>query len=434
MQPEELRPLFPWLAVVAVTWLAAEDSIRAINLGGITLSGVATLAVAALSLIQSGQLLLNRPRAQPYRQRLHPSREPKLPRTRLTRPPIAVTLALLYMLTALALRPTADGVQNVTVYVAFFLGTALVADSVSAGSWRRISNVALQVGAAATLIAIGTFSTGILVYGTRPFALGAIPILAFAIPEREGGWLIRWLPYLTIVAVALSLSRTALFLCVGLMVFRVVRRPPGARSWKAIAGIVAAGVALYFVVDAVPALRDRFTEQGDNATVAGIHLNTSGRVQFWQFTWDSAMTHPWFGGGPGSADALITRLFPPNTHPHSDWLRLLHDFGWIGGGLFLLGYLTLILRAARRARVTDATIHWSALIGLLGVGGAAITDNVLTYPFVMVPLAVIVGLSLAAPDPDLSSPGTPAAAMSSRTPAPTSGRSDQPIAPRRPHH
>lgn len=400
MLPDQaVRPRFPWPATVAAAWLLAVDSIRSIQAGPVTLSGIATVVVFSLLLLQSAQLLLARSRPDPYRKPLSLPQEPLLPRTGEATLPIWATLTLAYMLFRLVGSPTSEAVQNVAVYSMFLLSAGIVADSVSAGSARRVSAVMLRMGIAATVIALVAFTgTDAFVYGARSYSLAAIPIIALAIPERSGGWLIRWSPYLVIAAVAASLSRTALFVVVGLMVFRVVRKAPGARSWKALVAIAAAGYALYYAVTEIPSIRDRFTE-GDNATLLGVNVNTSGRTALWDVTWQSAQTHLWFGQGPGTAAELILRVYPPTAHPHSDWLRLVHDFGLVGAGLFLIAFLTLLLRVLRKARATDETIHWSAVIALLGVAAAAVTDNVLTYPFVMLPVGVIVGLSLSAPPP-----------------------------------
>lgn len=409
---EVQRARLPWLAVVAAGWLLTVDATRLVPaVGGLSLSGVATLAVFVACLLWSLRLLGRRSSRPSWESHRY---EPLLPRSPATRLPAPLTAAVLLFLGWLLIRPTAEGVQNVAVYLTFALGLAVVADSSSAGSEVRTVPMLRAVGLAATVIAAAAFAAGIEVYGERAYALAAIPILALTIPLRGGSFAARFGPYLILLAIGLSLSRTALFVGVALMVFRVVRAQARDRWWRT-AVIVAASIgALYYAVTSIPAIRDRFLV-GDNASFGGFSLNTSGRSLFWDRTWRSFLEHPWFGGGPGSAAELIAARFGTITHPHNDWLRLLHDFGIVGAGLFACGYLTLLWGAWRRARRTDLTIHWSAVIVLLGVAAAAITDNVLVYPFVMVPAAVIVGLSRALPDRKEDEPCSTTTSSSSPT-------------------
>ncbi|HEY0375240.1 MAG TPA: hypothetical protein VGC94_10620, partial [Amnibacterium sp.] len=103
--------------------------------------------------------------------------------------------------------------------------------------------------------------------------------------------------------------------------------------------------------------------------------------------------------------------FPNIGHPHNDYLRLWHDFGLLGVGLFALGLLILIVGAVRRALRTEpgsSAVHWSAALGLSAVAAAAATDNVFIYPFVMLPLAAVVGVSIGRRDHHLKPARGPA--------------------------
>ena len=90
-------------------------------------------------------------------------------------------------------------------------------------------------------------------------------------------------------------------------------------------------------------------------------------------------------------------MFGTITHPHNDYLRLFHDYGFAGLGLFCVGYFYMIVRTFRSALRSSEPMHWSAALGLAAVAIAAITDNVLIYPYAMIPLGVVVGASLALP-------------------------------------
>jgi len=203
------------------------------------------------------------------------------------------------------------------------------------------------------------------------------------------------LPVLLLLDVVLSLSRTAalmsiLVLAVGL----AVRSASRGRALRVLV-LLGAGVAVaWFAFTRFAPLRDRF-EGGDQAfSYGGAQFNVSGRADLWSFTLQDARHHWWFGGGPGSADRAVLNHFLTVSHPHNDYLRVLHDFGVVGLVVFVLGFVTLMVRTWKLGRATGRPVHWAAFLALVGVAGTAFTDNVIVYAFVMVPLGVLVGASL----------------------------------------
>jgi O-antigen ligase len=106
------------------------------------------------------------------------------------------------------------------------------------------------------------------------------------------------------------------------------------------------------------------------------------------------MQSPLIGNGPGAAVELISARFQGIAHPHNEYLRIFHDFGIVGVLLFFGGMLMLIGRVMRRIRQTDHAVHWSALLATLSIFASAVTDNPLNFQFIMIPAAVLIGLSL----------------------------------------
>lgn len=195
------------------------------------------------------------------------------------------------------------------------------------------------------------------------------------------------------IGIVASLSRTATMVAVLVLVGLVTRFPRARRKAALTGSVVAVGAIAAALWTVVPAFRERFLG-GDNATVNGVSINTSGRARLWDLVVDHARTAPFFGHGPGSAAQLVTETFPGVRQPHNDWLRILHDTGWVGLALFALAVTALLIRIARAARTTDAPIHWAALFALAALLATAVTDNTLIYPFAIGSTAVLVGLSL----------------------------------------
>lgn len=157
-----------------------------------------------------------------------------------------------------------------------------------------------------------------------------------------------------------------------------------------------AGAVAWQVVMRYEPLYNRFFEGDDAFVVGDLKLNTSGRMAFWERLWESAFVDPWFGRGIGSSVTVTSRYYAEfgTDQPHNDYLRLFHDLGYIGVTLFVVTWIALIVGASRRAaRSTDATtkqVHIAAALALAMVAVAAITDNMIIYPFIMVPVGVLV--------------------------------------------
>jgi O-antigen ligase len=128
-------------------------------------------------------------------------------------------------------------------------------------------------------------------------------------------------------------------------------------------------------------------------------VNTSGRDRIWQSVSDSAAESPWFGKGPGSAGIAVNKV-NKTIHPHNDYLRLLHDFGKLGLGIWALGYGGLFVQAlqnwywAEKYDRMTAHVHAATVLAMLVVAFVMITDNVVVYLFAMAPLGILLGASI----------------------------------------
>jgi O-antigen ligase len=377
------------MSFLAILWLLVIDALNRFQVGafsaGAALTGLAlVVALAALwQIVGAG-----------YVDRL--DREPFLPPASKA-VPAPLTAFLLWVLLKLPFGLTVDGAQNVMVYLSFILVMIVTSRLSSAGTADAILRRMRLVGWVAAGLYLATVAQSGLeaatLYSPRAFALAALILLAGTVAAGNS----RWLPLVLVVAIVASLSRTATVVslaifCLGL----AVRGQRSGRLFRVLAMILLALVAGWELVTRYAPMRDRFLG-GDRAVdYGGLKFNTSGRSDIWAAVWASCKHHLWVGGGPGSAEQVVTAIFGTKvTHPHNDYLRLLHDFGLVGLALFVLGYLMLLRRTWVRGRVTGHPIHWAAFLSLLAVAGVAFTDNVIVYPFVMIPLGLIVGASLA---------------------------------------
>jgi O-antigen ligase len=171
-------------------------------------------------------------------------------------------------------------------------------------------------------------------------------------------------------------------------------------DWLRLIIVIGLAVGLFYgAFTYITPLRERFTE-GDVRTIGGsVSFNVTGRSTMWPITWHSYLESPWIGKGAGSsAKELFERA--GLSHPHNDYLRILHDFGLVGLLLWVLGFTILVRRIWRAWRDADdsrsrfAHVHLAALLGLAVVAIDMITSNPIVYIFIMGPLGVLVGSSL----------------------------------------
>jgi O-antigen ligase len=369
------------------------DFLRIFRLGGITALGILTLIVAPISWI----LVFTRS---------------KIPKAVLV-----VSSLVLFIIFALLdwlwhystlSKSIVTVVQNLSLYIAFV--GFVVLSTIQSNRTFDPPNYISKSFPRAIKISVGLYGLSLLIFGPgtglimgpRSFALFAIIGMAWYLAawryHLPGGLL--WASF-TIIAIALSFSRTALL--IALLLF-----PLSQISLKDLKGWMRMGLTIaliatvsYLAFTYVEPIRSRFTSVGDNATVGGVKINTSGRNVAWPVAYASAMESPWIGKGPGSVGIVLgERVGPAFIHPHNDYLRIFHDYGLIGLTFWLIGYWQLIIKTWQNWQWADqndranAHIHLAAFLALVAVSLGMLSDNVIVYIFSMAPLGILVGASL----------------------------------------
>lgn len=397
------RPGLPLLVYVAAAWIAAVDSPSLISLGPISLSGGATLVLAASAVLLAPAYWVSRQRGPG---RTTPAQTSLPLGFSSSAVPWPLTAFLLWAFLSLMLdvtrsTVTSAAVQNVAVYLAFGGALAVATSANVSGAAIQVRRLFLFAGwIAVGMTLIGVVVPRLVLYGPRSVALTLLLVEAVAVPDRSRRLAVRFLPFACVIAVGLTLSRTALMISALMLSFLVVRGRRGSRVLRGCATAAAILGLFWLLVDKYEPLRQRFVT-GDNYTVGGMEFNTSGRAEIWAIVLRSIQRgNAWLGQGPGTAEEVL-KSYGINDHPHNDYLRIAHDFGYVGLILFAVGYLWLLGRSLRAASLSPddrASVHWSSVLALAAIAVAAVTDNVLVYVFVMVPLGVMVGLSMGCTD------------------------------------
>jgi hypothetical protein len=239
-----------------------------------------------------------------------------------------------------------------------------------------------------------------LVFGARSFALFALVAISWFLASARYRYPkdIFWAVFL-IVLVGLSLSRTATVIALVIFPFSRIS-PHNQKTWIRFflwAGFIA--LVAYLAFNFVEPIRARFTDVGDNGQLGGVSFNTSGREFLWQAVQNSIAKAPLFGKIIGLG-AGATSLVVEGGQPHNDYLRLQHDFGYLGLSFWVLGYAWLAgitfkswLWADRYDR-ENAHVQLAAFLALVSIGLSMITDNVIVYVFAMSPLGLLTGTAI----------------------------------------
>jgi O-antigen ligase len=372
---------------------ALTDLVRRFSFGSISALGVLTIVAGV------GSFVLVILRA-------------KIPKAAMAATSLVLFLVLgvfsLYLNSATAVISVVGGMQNLLTYGAFVGLLILSAIETSrspylpwyvSDGFTRIAQISGTIYGVSLLI--DGFGTSLLM-GARSFALFAIIAVAWCLAMwryRSPGAAV-WALLLSVL-VAASFSRTAMIAT--LVLYPLSRfSPHKAEGWlKMMVWVGMMTLIAYLAFTFVEPIRERFTDTGDSGQLGGLRVNTSGRETIWEAVQASIDDSPLIGKGPGSVAVPVNAVNKTaNGHPHNDYLRLMHDYGYIGLGLWLCGYGSLLVATLRNWLWADrydrstAHIHLAALLALVGVALAMLIDNLVIYIFAMAPLGVLVGASI----------------------------------------
>jgi hypothetical protein len=218
----------------------------------------------------------------------------------------------------------------------------------------------------------------------------------FLAEHRAGRKHAVWWALALLIAIALSLSRSALAAGSIVVVGAMIAAPPRRRLRSLIVGVLLISAGYWAITSWAP-LHDKFFTGDLSLSAGGVTVNAEGRVEVWRVLW-SEVPNAWLlGHGPGAASARSVQIEPAFDQPHNDYLRLIYDFGVVGTALFAWFTLRVARLLKRAMRIGPPSIApLAARTAGLAILIVMITDNPLDYPFVMIPLGALVGLGLGA--------------------------------------
>ena len=321
--------------------------------------------------------------------------------------PLLVFLVWSFAVTAIFDHFDKEGVQNLAVYVLFFSTIGVVAFRAQVGSGARFTQVLVVVGwIRVVLYGITLYFEGLNntagIYSRRDFAIEALLIMCVVMTSTDARRRTRWLPYVLAAEIALSESRTATLLAAVLLIIVAVRGRSGIRAVASVLGRIVIVVLIgLWAIENVPSLHERIFG-GNQTALLGVELNTEGRNVIWSGVVADAERHNvWVGQGAGSATDYVRNDEGPvgveAAEPHDDYLRIWHDFGYIGIAIWSVAMLKLLRDLWTRGRRTGNRMCYAGVLSLLSALGLMVTSNVIVYFFAMLPLGAIIGFALGEP-------------------------------------
>jgi O-antigen ligase len=325
--------------------------------------------------------------------------------------PVRTLPLLVFMLwagTSLAWTPALfEGLQNSLALGAFVLlvlvGEATASATPAFAFW--ISRC-LDAG---VFLAVAIYGVSVVVWGPAADALiGARSFGLFAV-YGVGNQLAKWrygrkqgLVWAILITLLIGVSESRLALGVAICLFPISQIPTrGWTGWAKVAGMAIGVTALsYGAFNYFDGLRDRFLKGDVSLRIWDVTINASGRTAFWRATLESWQEAPLLGKGAGSAENLIESVFTTISHPHNDYLRILHDYGLFGAAIWAAGVISLLVslgiawRRSDRVDPTVARLYLAALLTLVAFLFSMTAENPIVDIFATAPVGLVVGCAL----------------------------------------
>jgi O-antigen ligase len=313
-----------------------------------------------------------------------------------------------------------DRLPNVLGYL--LLGGSIAVGAVTAAQDRAQATKSIAAGMSVLdvlglgLVAVSFASFGYRIHSwpmhPRAVALVAlVPVCWHLARWSSGNWWAAIRATLWIAAIIITLSRMATAAALAAVILALVlrvgtRRSRTLRHAVPFLTLLAAGLLAVAIIEP---FRERLFKQD--------------RTPIWERVASSALEAPVRGKGPGSSQAYpvlrywwTTEAAGPlgqrqgfdvreywTPHPHNEYLRIWHDLGAIGLSIVLLAFVSwarALHRASRRTAVTDSAdapdLETAGLLMLATLMIVMLTDNPLVYPFVIVPVGILIGAGLGA--------------------------------------
>lgn len=266
-------------------------------------------------------------------------------------------------------------------------------------------------------VIIALFNTAVFGWGSNVvgdnWRVGPRAVAMFAL-VLQSWYGAQWITYqnissllwsmLLLFIIFLSFSRSALIISIFLTLLSItLSRPRYLYKILLIIFISTATIISFgWILVSNNPFKARFIGGDEGVKIYGLSLNTSGRATIWRTIWESALDNPITGKGIGSSELVLQEKIPGLKHPHNDYLRLFHDVGIIGLTIFIIQlkiWFIVTLRNYSHCTCHNKSLRLissAAFLALLSLLCIMVTDNPITYSFIIMPTGIVIGAGLVA--------------------------------------
>jgi hypothetical protein len=238
-------------------------------------------------------------------------------------------------------------------------------------------------------------------YAPRPLALFCLILIAWLAPEIRFApsrlrrfWLLALAGIVQVTTFA-TLARTASAIGLMALLAGLFFHPRRLGRMLVLASVPVLGfLMLPSLIESNDVIAERFAGH-DTVNVLGLEVNFSSRTILWRNGLESfaeSGSSMLFGKGAGT----ISRALVLAEQPHNEYLRLLHDYGFVGFSLAMLFYGSLTLRvfgamvaAFRSGDLDQARVQMQGFLALMAYLSGAFFLNPFVYVFIVTPLFMI---------------------------------------------
>ena len=376
--------------IIAIALMVLQAQAVFVNIGGLSLSVYALVAVSGLLAVSAAARLIP---ALLGNQSIG-SRRAAL-RALGTMSPLVILSS--YATLRLALEWRLEGAQNLLALYVLTLGPLVFWLSRSWPTPEQLLRMMSWVTGITAIVYIIFRLAELPGFADRQFAMVALVGLATSVGLTPRGFLEKLIPYIVLIGITASGSRTASV--IALVLFSTLAlRYAGSALGKvlyvfALLGVGVGVAALSFVI--LGFISERVEESGVSGTVAEVILNSNGRFGAWaEFL--NLLTSPsdwFFGRGTGAAMEFGTANLAFFSHPHNEYIRYLVDLGIVGLLLLAAGCISMLIVLLKDQGFSKDAPRAATLV-IIALAGMSLTDGPLYSSFVIIPAALVVGAGL----------------------------------------
>ncbi len=214
-------------------------------------------------------------------------------------------------------------------------------------------------------------------------------------PNIYRGLLLGFIAYLGVACLVWTGSKAGWLIAVGMLVICLfqIKKIARIRGWLVLA-ICVIGITGFFI------RYSKYFERGATSVTA--------RFDYWRAAWQTAVTHPFSGTGPGTFMIAYKQVKAPESEmarlAHNDYLEQASDAGFPAFFAFIAFIVGSLYYLYRNSAVKSDPLRYAVLLSLTALFAQSLLEFGLYVPAVAWPAFTLLGWLLGTPTAPIPSP------------------------------